>query len=999
MMKVVRFLHHLVLFLIDEVVRMEFIYSTWEGMFAWLNKLAKKNASQYCELESAYDDITLINKDGSLSTVFEVCGVSQMVSEEEYLDISDRLTLIFSPLLKRKGMILKCFFRYDDAMTKEDINKILSPAKACAKRVDLDFKTLFSYQEKSLSKRLTTEKCYLVLWTSPQIISSFERKTAYKEKGKKFKNKSLKISASAQHFLHVLREVQIQHIAAIDTIIDAMKMLKIRLEVQSVHEALAIIKHQLFPITADDWQAALPCDAIYPKASTNEWSKWLWPSLSDQLMDEPAENVNLSECIIGEYRYAPISMILFPKNIQPFYRLFSSLRECDIPWQCSFTLLANGVKISQSKALIAQFLTFSSHENKLIMNAHKLLKHINENSDKPVVSLSISFMTWAKEDDVTLLKKRKAAIIRAVQSWGGSQVTQSFGDPFDIVMGQMVAMKPSVFPGAVGAPILDAIKLMPFFRPACVWDQGSVVFSTPDGKAWPYQSGSCKQVSWVELIYARSGSGKSVLLNSLNLAACLSQGIDALPYITILDIGSSAKGLVDLIKSTSNIQDVAEFYRFQFSVEDAINPFDTHLGARFPSSSHRAFLTNFLMVLMLENLSYTLPEGMETMLTLVLDKLYTRFTDNEEPKLYQQGIDTNIDELVQKYFHAQRPSTWWQVVDKLFDQGDTIGASIAQRYAMPLLSDLIISVNHSSILDLYQNVEVGNGENFISYFCRNITTSIKRFPAINIPTSLSVRAKIAVFDLMSVMSSASSSDERVGVLAYMIVRHATSNYFFINAKDLTYLDSRYIDFHAVALKAQLNIPKRIVFDEFHRCNSCAPIVRQVITDMREGRKQNVQITLASQSVDDFSDMMLSFATSIFILSGGNQGELNKIVNTFGLNNTEKHALKTYVHGPSRQGMNFIGQFYTTNGISTQLLNLSLSAYELWIFTTTAEDVYLRDLLIEKIGFNQTLQHLADAFPFGSAKSYVALELKKNPELTMKQVLDQYVKAAVGSEDI
>ncbi len=40
---------------------------------------------------------------------------------------------------------------------------------------------------------------------------------------------------------------------------------------------------------------------------------------------------------------------------------------------------------------------------------------------------------------------------------------------------------------------------------------------------------------------------------------------------------------------------------------------------------------------------------------------------------------------------------------------------------------------------------------------------------------------------------------------------------------------------------------------------------QVILDMREGRKWNVQIALISQSLDDFDPVMVEFGTSIFIM--------------------------------------------------------------------------------------------------------------------------------------
>ena len=47
-------------------------------------------------------------------------------------------------------------------------------------------------------------------------------------------------------------------------------------------------------------------------------------------------------------------------------------------------------------------------------------------------------------------------------------------------------------------------------------------------------------------------------------------------------------------------------------------------------------------------------------------------------------------------------------------------------------------------------------------------------------------------------------------------------------------------------------------------------------DMREGRKWNVQIALISQSIDDFDDMMVEFATSIFIMDAGPEQAIVKL---------------------------------------------------------------------------------------------------------------------------
>src|SRR4029077_14552402 len=98
------------------------------------------------------------------------------------------------------------------------------------------------------------------------------------------------------------------------------------------------------------------------------------------------------------------------------------------------------------------------------------------------------------------------------------------------------------------APVSDVNTLLPFTRPASPWPNGALLFRSLDGKPWPYQPGSTLQTTWIDLIYARPGSGKSVLSNAINLALFLSPGIQRLPRIAIIDIGPSSSGLISLLQ-------------------------------------------------------------------------------------------------------------------------------------------------------------------------------------------------------------------------------------------------------------------------------------------------------------------------------------------------------------------------------------------------------------------------------------------------------------------
>ena len=78
--------------------------------------------------------------------------------------------------------------------------------------------------------------------------------------------------------------------------------------------------------------------------------------------------------------------------------------------------------------------------------------------------------------------------------------------------------------------------------------------------------------------------------------------------------------------------------------------------------------------------------------------------------------------------------------------------------------------------------------------------------------------------------------------------------------------------------------------------------------MREGRKWKVQVALLSQSLEDFDEIMVEFATSVFIMEAGPEQSVRKTAKTFGLSRTAEIALKNRVHGPREEGATFLAQF-------------------------------------------------------------------------------------------
>jgi intracellular multiplication protein IcmB len=180
----------------------------------------------------------------------------------------------------------------------------------------------------------------------------------------------------------------------------------------------------------------------------------------------------------------------------------------------------------------------------------------------------------------------------------------------------------------------------------------------------------------------------------------------------------------------------------------------------------------------------------------------------------------------------------------------------------------------------------------------------------------------------------------------------------------------YREYHRNRISEIREDSKRIVYDEFHRTSKARAVRDQVILDMREGRKWNVQIALISQSLDDFDPVMVEFGTSIFIMDAGPEQAIKRSTEIFGLSETARIALKTRVHGPREGGATFLAQFSTKNGMNTQLLTNTLGPIELWSFSTTAEDARLRNKLYARLGPKEARRVLANLFPSGSVKKLI-----------------------------
>ena len=163
------------------------------------------------------------------------------------------------------------------------------------------------------------------------------------------------------------------------------------------------------------------------------------------------------------------------------------------------------------------------------------------------------------------------------------------------------------------------------------------------------------------------------------------------------------------------------------------------------------------------------------------------------------------------------------------------------------------------------------------------------------------------------------------------------------------------------------------YDEAHRVTGNTSVAGQLQADMttmaRESRKWNLSIGLYTQSIDDIPDIIIELATTILILGAGTDKSIADLAKRFSLNGACRYALR-HLGKPGPAGANLVGLFRTGAGLSQLVLTLTIGGQSLWAFSTTTEDVTIRNHLYKRMEPAEALRRLAARFPGGSAKSEV-----------------------------
>ena len=665
--------------------------------------------------------------------------------------------------------------------------------------------------------------------------------------------------------------------------------------------------------------------------------------------------------------------MLPPRAPRPFEELLSRLAAAGAPFRLALLIEGGGLAGFRAAHVLSELLAWSDTGTAMQRDALKELARQRADGEA-VVRLRVTAATWAPTGAAAqLLDERRGRLLQAVEAWGEMSATPLTGDPVAALCATIPGMGVAATAEAAAAPLADALAMAPVLRPARLGTSGAHVFLSADGCAQAFDPGAGEP--GLDLIHGVMGRGKSVLMAALNLAFCLGGSSGQLPRLAVVDVGPSARGLIELLRDAlpPARSSEAAWARMSMDAGSAVNPFDTPLGCRHPGPSVRAVIGNVFALALAPPEGESVGEGIRDVLHASVPRAY-RLRDpaapSAEPTMWHRGRCPEADAALERHgVDIAERTPWWAVVDALFERGETRAAELAQRYAVPTAHDLITASRSPEVRDLIAGALHRDGAALVDAFARLLTAASARLPILFRATQFDLAgARVAAVDVAGAAELGSPEARRAAAIAYMLARQALTAGWWLSEEETAGVPEAYRGWHAERLRASREEPKRLCYDEFHRLEAAPGVIDQVERDSREGRKAGVRVVLASQLLGDFPPRLVEQASRIWTLgAGGRPAEVEALAAAFELSPGAQAAVRHQLTGPS-PGRGAPVLLLTGSGSDRReaLLFNCLGPIELWALTTQPLDVALRRRLYEALGPREGRRRLAARFPAGTA---------------------------------
>lgn len=926
--------------------------------------------------------------DGSTCSIIRVHGASTLLSEDEAVErTSAILTSISAQMRRDKRHALTITYERHNTI-EEDIERLVMPMRDAARRKALAMGAALDETEEILRGAIVSERILIAAWTYQK--ATVKSQFADDRRRRQASTARLPLRRPIQDLNGPYESFQAAHFGFVNSLVGHLMGEGFRCDLLGSTEGredLAEVRRALlYHETPQHW-APKPAGGLrYPKAKAgtdDDISNLFASTIDRQLMTSGASATSdLRSVSMGGRTYAIAHLSEFPQHLTAFrsllrHMLGGSARRDPMPFRIAFHL-EGGANIPPVRQVLSTIGAIFSTANKRIKTAYDGIDALMKADHATFLTMRIFATTWIEPGEETiLLEERRSRLIRSLNSWQSPTVTDTAPDPMRL-LSETVAGLVAVPRTGLGflAPAAEAGFALPLHSEAPAEDEGETVFVTVDDKPFPVQAHSPLLDNWFTLVLAGPGSGKSVLMNSMNLDFAAFTAAARLPFIGIIDVGESSTGLIDTLRAAlpPSRKNEASFVTLRNEVNDrdsVLNPFDIGLGRRRPLQRERGFTKNFLKAM-----AGVDHPGIDALIDTVIDVLYVRYSDgtvSSHAKLYQPDQDRAIDAALDRFaIEAHDNLTWWHLADGFARRGEWDLAERAQRHAMPIMVDVI------SVLSTPE-MQRRHGDALCLQVRTQIESAINQFPCFSSATTLDIAAaRVVAIDLkrVIVLQPASEADIRSNMLFFLaarelFVKKVSGDEGELQSMQLPADRERHAVYAGYWRRRYQEIQqtrKRLCFDEFHITGTNPIMLSQIDQDVRQGRKWGLEVVLASQKIGDF-DKFVELASTYYVLKADTASEAERIQGTLGFSDAVRLDLQRYCKGPipGIGAVLLVGR-QLRNQSSWLLARNKIGPVRLWALSTTQEDRAVRKRLYERTGdVGDALRILAARFPSGTCR--------------------------------
>ncbi|MBC3214627.1 ATP-binding protein [Serratia fonticola] len=995
--------------------------------------------TRYCDLQTVIglteDDIKrrprmaspyiFVTEEGHYASVFEVEGTyclfneQQAITEEERRDKAlfsnyvQRLHTLLTSEFQDVGHKLSFVFERDPDKAEEELRKLLSHQYRGLKRMGLDLSDILDERIEKMAPFVARERAFLVVYTAREAISSSEIRD--EEKRREAVMKSAPGARYGQNPLfHELEGLKIRH----DTFVTTLESqfcqgdFGTRIRLMDAREFGLDLREEVErESTSPDWRPFLPGDVTWPHGvpKGDDHSTLLAPHLRYQLFNsEPKVEGNFVR--LDGYWHATLALSLGPQHPETFSELFSKMSR-HLPWRIRMDLMPNGLKILGGKKVVLSMAALLP-PLRPVYNSVQWLEEASKSD--PVCAMTICASTWGRTKETT--KRNRTLLQKGLQSWGVCEVTSTFGDPLGAWVATLAGANALSIPSMMFPPLSAALALLPLQRPNTPWaDDASIVFSTPDGKIFPVKLASTLQTKFTEIVAGEPGTGKSVALGALS-EAILFSGQNSLPFLSYVDKGFSALGVIRLIQDALPPERKHEAVGLvlENSRNHCKNPFDVQLGMKYPLSPEKEYLVNICETLCVNPESGIPPNAQDCrqILSKIIDTAYENNAD-KDPIRYAPTLEPDVDAALEKTGlnhkfdeHWWKKATWYEVRDMLFAKGEIKAATRAHYQAMPELSDLQVYLNDADVRMQFDSItRDGSGETLLSYIGRCLSDALGTYKMLASRTvfELNSDTRVIAIDLNNVVGGKTRSGQVKTGLMYLYAGQLAAGHYELpqyRNELMEHLPEMYRPFHHERLTQLAQEVKTKIYDELHNAKDIPFIMNKLVTQDLENRKFFIRTVLSSQYLNHFPQEILKSANSMYLMQISHE-DLPLLTEHFGV---PAHTAQAFRHigsgaSPDGSGTHFLACFRLKTGRVVQILKNTLGPKELWALNSTPKDAQLRDQLYDRLDGTTARSILAAAFPTGSAERLIDLRQKEAKETDHSNVINRLASELIAKRGL